>query len=82
MLPTITYDQKADAIAVDFVPRQANDTAHTEELDEFRRIDYNAAGDPIGLDLTSVSEGITLEGLPYRDEVAAALRSLATLAVA
>ena len=76
---TITYDADVDAMAVDFVPRRANDTDHTEELDEFRRVDFNAAGDPIGLDLTCVSEGVNLDGLPHRDELAAAFRSLATL---
>ena len=82
MAPTITYDQDADAIAIDFVPRRPGDTDHTEELDEFRRVDYHGAGEPLGLDLTFVSEGIKLDGLPHRDEVAAALRSLAALAVA
>ncbi|MSQ30711.1 MAG: DUF2283 domain-containing protein [Dehalococcoidia bacterium] len=77
---TIAYDGDVDAMAVDFVPRGANDTDHTEELDEFRRIDFDAAGEPIGLDLTYVSEGVNLDGLPHRDELAAAFRSLATLA--
>ena len=36
------------------------------------------AGDPIGLDLTFVSAGVNLDGLPHRDELAA-FRSLATL---
>ena len=79
---TITYDPEVDALAIDFVPRGPNDTDHTEELDEFRRVDFNAAGEPIGLDLTSVSGGVRLAGLPRRDEVAAALRSLSMLATA
>lgn len=75
----ITYDPEADALAVDFTERRPGDVARTQEVDEFRRIDLDAAGRPLGLDLTSVSEGVRLDGLPFADEVAAALRGFPQL---
>lgn len=72
---TLTYDAEVDALAVDFVPRTSRDTARTEELDEFRRIDYGEDGTVLGLDLTNVSDGVNFDGLPRGDELAEALRN-------
>lgn len=59
--------------------RRRGDVATTHELDETRRVDIDARGEPIGVDLTNVSDGIRLDGLPRNDESVQMFRSFATI---
>jgi uncharacterized protein YuzE len=62
----INYDKKADAIYISF-----NDEPYSygKDLDDERRVDYDTNGNPIGIELTCVSDGVFTEELPHRLEV-------------
>ena len=66
------YDPEADAVYV--AVRRAH--AFGEDLGPNRRIDYAADRTPVGIELLSVSRGVDLDDLPYRDEAARILVSL------
>jgi len=60
------YDKKADAIYIHLsnVPY-----AYGKDLDEERRIDYDAKGNPMGIELLCVSKGVITDDLPNRKEI-------------
>lgn len=62
----IKYDKEADAIYIRF-----NDApyAYGKDLDNERRIDYDANGEPRGVELLCVSDGVITDDLPYRAEI-------------
>jgi len=62
----IKYDRKADAVYI-----LLNDVpyAYGKDLDEERRVDYDAEGNPRGIELLCVSTGVITEDLPNRAEV-------------
>ena len=64
------YDKEADAIYI-----QLGDTPYScgENLDNERRIDYDAGGTPIGVKLLCVSMGVITDDLPNRVEIEHAL---------
>ncbi len=62
----IRYDRKADAI---YILLSAEPYAYGKDLDEERRIDYDAEGNPRGIELLCVSTGVVTEDLPNRAEV-------------
>jgi len=62
----IRYDKEADAVYLRLSDEQY---AYGEELDPERRIDYDADGKPIGIELLCVSEGVDLRNLPEYDAV-------------
>ncbi len=62
----IKYDKKADAIYILF---NNEPYAYGTDLDEERRIDYDAAGNPRGIELLCVSMGVITDDLPNRTEV-------------
>ena len=66
----LEYDKQADAVYI-----YLNDApyAYGKELDDERRIDYSADGKPMGIELLCASEGINLDDLPERAEIAALL---------
>jgi len=66
----IEYDKRADAIYIYF-----SDKAYSygEDLDEERRIDYDADGEVRGVELTCVSDGVVTDDLPHRTEIERAL---------
>ena len=67
----IKYDRKADAIYI----RLSNDSyAYGKDLDTERRIDYAANGQPRGIEITCVSDGVNLDDLPYASEIGQWLR--------
>lgn len=71
----VTYDTDADAIAVHL--REPDGAVETEVIDDVRYVDYDAAGNVVGIELLAVSHGYDLEGLPEADAIYEALRLLA-----
>ena len=71
----LTYDTEVDVIHVRF--RDLNEgevVARTEHVDEFRNVDYDAAGEPIGVEFLFASDGVDLAELPHAEEIREALR--------
>ncbi|MFC1928165.1 DUF2283 domain-containing protein [Chloroflexota bacterium] len=66
----IHYDKAADAIYIQFNNKTYS---HGEDLDEERRIDYDADGNLIGVELLCVSEGVITDDLPNKAEIEKAL---------
>jgi uncharacterized protein YuzE len=62
----ITYDKKADAI---YIYLSNEPYAYGKDLDNERRIDFDAKGSPRGIELLCVSTGVITENLPERHEV-------------
>ena len=54
----------------------------TRELDEQRLVDLDEAGEPVGVELLGVSEGVSLEGLPHAGEIRKAMGRIGALASA
>ena len=67
------YDPKADAL---YIYLSDKEYAYGEDLDRERRIDYDQDGNPIGVELLCVSNGVSLENLPHRQEVEKTLKEL------
>lgn len=66
----LEYDKKADAI---YIYLSDAPYAHGKDLDNERRIDYDADGNPRGIELLCVSTGVSTDDLPYRAEIERAL---------
>jgi len=63
----ITSDSKADAIYIQLLDEPIG---YTEELDDNRLIDRTLnPGKVVGVDLSSVSKGVILKGLPEAEVV-------------
>ena len=67
------YDQEADAIYIYISDVQY---AYGKDLDEDRRIDYDINGQPIGVELLSVSEGVIPDDLPCQNQIEQILTDL------
>ena len=63
----LTYDEAADAVYVYFERR---DVDHTDQLTDRVNVDYAADGTPIGVEFLDVSQGIDLDNVPHRADVA------------
>ncbi len=63
----LTYDQGADAVYVYF---SRNEIDHTDEITDQINVDYDAQGEPVGVEFLDVSDGIELNDVPRRDDVA------------
>lgn len=66
----LKWDRKADAI---YIYLSDEPYAHGKNLDPERRIDFNKDGEPIGVELLCVSEGVITDDLPNRAEIERAL---------
>ena len=62
----LKYDKAADAI---YIKLSDMPYAYGKDLDDLRRIDYDADGNPMGIELLCVSEGVIPNDLPQRGEV-------------
>lgn len=62
----LEYDKEADAI---YINLSNAPYAYGKDLDDVRRIDYDADGKPRGIELLCVSEGVITNDLPNRGEV-------------
>ncbi len=63
----LKHDKIADAI---YIKLGNTPYAYGKDLDDLRRIDYDAEGNPRGIELLCVSKGVNLYGLPRKDEIA------------
>jgi uncharacterized protein YuzE len=63
----LTYDEQADAVYVQFA---RTSVARTEELSDGVAVDYDADGRAVGVESLDVSEGIDLDRVPRRAQVA------------
>ena len=68
----LKHDKVADAI---YVKLSNMPYAYGKDLDDLRRIDYDAESNPRGLELLCVSKGVNLEGLPQKDTFAEMLEA-------
>jgi uncharacterized protein YuzE len=59
----IKYDKKADAI---YIKLSDEPYSNGKDLDDIRRIDYDANGNPRGIELLCVSKGVMTDDLPER----------------
>ena len=66
----LKYDKVADAI---YVKLSDMPYAYGKDLDDLRRIDYDADGNPRGVELLCVSMGVITDNLPNRAEIERAL---------
>jgi uncharacterized protein YuzE len=62
----LRYDKKADAVYIILSNRPY---AYGKDLDDERRVDYDADGNPRGIELLCVSTGVLTDDLPNRIEV-------------
>ncbi len=70
----ITSDTRADAVYIQFLDEPIG---YTEELDDNRLIDRTLnPGKVVGIDLSSVSKGVNLKGLPEIDTIGRILTGL------
>jgi uncharacterized protein YuzE len=63
----ISYNREADAAYI-FL-REDLQVVRTRNLDGSRLIDYAEDGEPIGIELLDVSDGVNLDDLPARNVV-------------
>ena len=70
----VEYDRSCGCAYVDLQSGRSGEYAWTERLDQERAIDWDAAGEPLGLDFMNASTGVDLSGIPYANQVAKALR--------
>ena len=66
----LKHDKTADAIYI----RLSDATyAYGKDLDDLRRVDYDANGNPRGIELLCVSAGVITDDLPNKAEIERAL---------
>ncbi len=62
----VRHDRKADAI---YILLSDEPYSYGEDLDNERRVDYDANGNPRGIELLCVSMGVITDKLPKRAEI-------------
>jgi len=73
----IELDPGADAIYIHLLSKPY---AHGVDLDDWRRVDYSADNEPIGVELLTVSRGVNVHQLPDSDAIARALETRGIMA--
>ena len=63
----LKYDRIADAI---YIKLSNMPYAYGKDLDDLRRIDFDADGNPRGIELLCVSGGVDVIDLPNSEEIA------------
>lgn len=66
LIKKYSYDEKADAI---YITLSDNKVSYTKSLDDTRLIDYDSNGNPIGIELLCVSNGVIVDDLPRTNEI-------------
>ena len=56
------------------VGHSGNMALETRDLDERRTVDYDLAGDIVGIEFRDIDEGIDLDGVPHASRLARALQ--------
>ncbi len=70
----LQYDESVDAA---YLIAREGPWDHQERLDDARGVNYGADGVVIGIEILSPKrQGVLLDGLPYRDDVARVMRSV------
>lgn len=72
----VQYDAEADAMHIAFKEIGPGEAHRQRLLTDKTIVDLNKAGEPIGVELLWVSEGVDLRGAPRAEEIAAALNRL------
>jgi uncharacterized protein YuzE len=70
----VEYDSEADALY--FTIRQPDGAVETEFVDEARYVDYDEAGNVVGVEILGVSQGVDVTGLPEAAKLAEALNAI------
>ena len=66
----VRYDPEADAIYVSL--REHDGQVRSRNAGDWRRVvDYDEAGETVGVELLAVSTGLDLDGLPEADAIGA-----------
>ncbi len=65
-MPRLEYDRGADAI---YIYLRDVPYGYGRDLDDDRRVDFGADGQPRGVELLSVSHGVIIDDLPERDAI-------------
>lgn len=74
----VHYDPEADAIYV--LLREHDGELRSRNAGDWHRVvDYDDAGEPVGVELLAVGTGLDLDGLPEADAIGAAIRSFPRL---
>ncbi len=73
MIVRFEHDPEADAI---YVHPADKPYAYGEDLSPERRVDFAADRTPVGVDLTCLSHGVSLAGLPASAEIGELLTKL------
>ena len=63
----LKYDRQADAV---YIKLSNMPYAYGKDLGDLRRIDYDANGNPRGIELLCVSEGVNVIDLPNSEGIA------------
>ena len=66
MIIEISYDKEADAV---YLYLSNKKVAQSKELDTQRVVDYSEDGEIRGIEFLAVSNGVTTDDLPHRDEI-------------
>jgi len=66
----LKFDKAADAVYIKLTDKPY---AYGKDLDDLRRIDYDANDNPRGIELLCVSAGVNTDDLPNKEEVERAL---------
>ena len=70
---TVRYSPTADALAIRYAEGAF---CFTAEIGEGRYLDYSTDGRVLGVEILDAQHGVELEGVPFADEVRAALDRL------
>lgn len=72
----VRFDSESDAIYVSFREVDPGASQRTDRVSQWTIVDYDADGEPLGVELLFVSQGLDLTGVPHRSEIAEALRRI------
>jgi uncharacterized protein YuzE len=75
----ISYDPLADVVHVLFRAVPAGGIAESESIDDCRLVNFDGAGEPVGVEFLEASHGIQVDGVPRAVEIEEALASLRSL---
>ena len=71
----IEYDETTDVLYVRMRDVEAGGVKRTQQLDQFRLIDFDAAGELVGVEFMQASEGINLNAGPEAEHIGAVVRA-------
>jgi uncharacterized protein YuzE len=73
----IEFDPQADAVYIHLLQKPY---AHGVDLDDWRRVDYSADHEPIGVELLAVGRGVNVHQLPCSEAIAQVLETKGIMA--